>query len=87
MPQSAGLTAIDIRIALIRKGKPMSQIAHDIGANYSHACCVMRGEEETPYIRRGIAAALDLSYEEVWGVPDPGIDRKPTHPARPEAGS
>ena len=72
------LDAREIRAALVRIGLSQADLARRVGCWRTAVASTISGNLKTPYIRRGIAEAIGLSYEVVWGVADPVVDRLPS---------
>lgn len=75
-----GLTTIEIKKRMLDARTTASRMADAIGCARSQVSATIAGRHRTPYIRRGIASLLGMTYSEVWGEPDPGRDRLPTGP-------
>lgn len=76
-----GATAV--RIMLLTHGITASAIARDLNCSVSVVSEVVSMKRRTPWVRRGVSAALGMSFDDVWGTPDPGFDR--FRPGRPTA--
>lgn len=68
------MTALEIKKAMLDRGLTAAAIARSINAHRPHISCAIAGGLKTPWIRRGIAAQLGLTYAEVWSEEDPGVD-------------
>lgn len=71
------MTPTDIRVLLLRRGTTVTSIARVAGVGKSTVSLVISGRRATPAARRAVAQAIGFTYVDLWGVPDPGIDRLP----------
>lgn len=74
MHDATRFTPIDIRKGLLDAGVTQAAMARALGCKPSLVFQVTRHLRATPRIRRKIADVLGMSYREVWGVDDPGVD-------------
>lgn len=70
-------TLPEFRRLLSERSVSASQLARDCGANQTSLHNTMTGKVRTPWIRRELAKRLDMTYLELWGEEDPGVDRLP----------
>ena len=61
------LSPVDIKIALLRKGISAAEIGRRVGVDRSYVTHTIARRRSSRRIRRAIARAIGLSYEEVWG--------------------
>lgn len=73
-PTSPSLT---IKLHLLEVGRTVVDLAEAIGATRTMVSQVIHGHSESPRLRREIAAELSMTYLELWGEEDPGVDRLP----------
>lgn len=71
-----GMTSLEIRAALILKGKLVSDIARFLGVHRTMVSQVVNRRTRTEYVRAAVASALGLTIEEVFGAD--GGDEKTT---------
>ncbi len=69
------MTPIDIKVELVRRRVVLAELARRHGASQPHLSAVVAGRLKTPWLRRIIATSIGKTYEEVWGIADPGVDR------------
>lgn len=72
----------EIRSMLVRLEKTQTALAVELECNRTALASVISRKLATPYIRRGVAEAIGLSFLTVWGEEDPGVDRLPFRPRR-----
>jgi len=70
------MTSLEIRAALILKGKLVSDIARFLGVHRTMVSQVVNRRTRTEYVRAAVASALGLTIEEVFGAD--GGDEKTT---------
>lgn len=67
------MTPAEIRFALDVAGTNQREIARRLMVTDGMISMVITGTRPTPRVRRAISTAIGRSYEDVWGVPDPGL--------------
>lgn len=72
---SIALSLVDIRVIALRRGISFGQIARKGGCTPQMVAYVAANQKRTPWVRRLIARELGMTYAEMWGEPDPGVDR------------
>lgn len=63
-----------IKIALLKTNRTITDLAGALSMTRSMVSQVVHGHLATPFVRRGIARELGISYRELWGEEDPGVD-------------
>lgn len=71
------MDAIKIKQVMLERQLTMAEIARGIGQKRESVSAVVHRKRTTPHIRRAIAKAIGMTYKEVWGTADPGVDRLP----------
>ena len=60
---------------LIDRDVTAADIARDISCTRQMVHRVIKGELETPWVRRELAGRLGMTYRGMWGGEDPGTER------------
>ena len=60
------MNAIERKVALLRKGISMSDIARQLDVTPQHVSMVVNGERRSPRVEDAIAAALDIPLHELF---------------------
>lgn len=76
------LSPLDIRKAFLDVRKSARAVATRVGVSHQLVWQVIHRKAVTPYIRRSVAEDLGMTYLQVWGEEDPGIDRYGPHGRR-----
>lgn len=61
------LTPVDIKIEMLKKGITGGDIGRSIGVTRTAIALVINRKRVSPRLRRAIATAINMPYEEVWG--------------------
>lgn len=64
------LTPLDIKIEFLKRGVTGGDIGREAGVTRAAVSQVVNRKRKSPRIRKVIAKALNLSYEQVWGEED-----------------
>jgi len=66
--------SLRIKLLLLQAGRTVTELADDLGQHRTAVSQVIHGRSATPSIRRGIAEQLGITFLDLWGEEDPGVD-------------
>jgi hypothetical protein len=66
--------SLRIKLRLLELGLTITSIADAIGQHRTAVSQVIHGHAATPSIRRGVSEQLSMTYLDLWGEEDPGVD-------------
>ena len=69
------MTATAIRHRLLDLGITGADLARAAGVSRQMISFVLTGHVRTPWLRRLVAEKLGMTYQGMWGEPDPGTER------------